>query len=133
MPSANSVVFDASAVLAVLNKERGHEKVISSLPGGLISAVNYSEVLKKSIENGTLLAEVQHHLQNFMLVVVPFDAEQARRAAEIWPAVRALGLSFADRACLTLGLTRGATVLTGDKDMAETQLPVRVKLIRDRR
>jgi ribonuclease VapC len=128
----NSVVLDASAVLAVLNIERGHEKVIPHLSGGLISAVNYSEVLKKSVESGTSLAAVNIHLQHFMLDVVPFDVDQARLAAEIWPAVRKLGLSFADRACLTLGLTKSAAVLTGDKNMTETDLPVKVKLFRDR-
>jgi PIN domain nuclease of toxin-antitoxin system len=98
----------------------------------MISAVNYSEVLKKSVERGTALDSVRIHLDYFMLDIVPFDAEQATRAADIWPAVRALGLSFADRACLTLGLTRSATILTADKQMAETQLPVKVKLLRDR-
>ena len=129
---ANELVLDASAILAVLHAERGHERVIPSLPRGMISAVNYCEVLQKSVSRGAALAAVRLHLDHFMLDVVPFDAEQAARAAEIWPATRAHGLSFADRACLALGLVRSAPVLTGDQSMSQTGLPVRVELFRQR-
>jgi PIN domain nuclease of toxin-antitoxin system len=124
--------LDASSILAVLHAERGHERVIGSLPRGMISAVNYSEVLKKTVERGVALAAVRLHLDHFLLDVVPFDGEQAARAAEIWPACKAGGLSFADRACLALGLARGVPILTGDQAMAETGLPVKVDLFRQR-
>jgi len=45
-----SVVLDASAVIAVLNSEPGAEAVLGAIAGALVSAVNYSEVLKKAIE-----------------------------------------------------------------------------------
>jgi PIN domain nuclease of toxin-antitoxin system len=37
-------------------------------------------------------------------------------------------MSFADRACLSLGVTRRFTVLTAEKKM---RLPIKVKLIRN--
>ncbi len=45
-------VLDASAVLAVLNGERGEKKVIPLLAESAISAVNLSEVAAKLLEAG---------------------------------------------------------------------------------
>lgn len=126
----SSVVLDASAILAVVHRENGFEKVVPHLDGGLISAVNYAEVLKKAVERGTELLTARQLLQNFALVVVPFDNLQAVETARLWPHVRSLGLSFADRACLALGILHSLPVLTADTRIREVELPVKVKLIR---
>lgn len=126
----SSVVFDASALLAIVNTEAGHDKARQYLEGAMISAVNYSEVLKKAVEAGGGLAAIQFHLENFSLTIVPFDQKQAALAAELWPASRAFGLSFADRACLSLGMERKAKVLTGDRRWIEVKLDIPVLLFR---
>lgn len=43
-------------------------------------------------------------LQVLGLAVEPFSAEDADTAALLWPQTRHLGLSLADRACLSLAL-----------------------------
>jgi PIN domain nuclease of toxin-antitoxin system len=40
-------------------------------------------------------------------------------------------MSFADRACLALGIQRGFTVLTAERKMRLPSLPIKVKLIRN--
>lgn len=40
-------------------------------------------------------------------------------------------MSFADRACLALGIARGLTVLTTDRKMGLLKLPITVKVIRN--
>ena len=40
-------------------------------------------------------------------------------------------MSFADRACLSLGVMRRATVLTAERKMKLVTLPIKVKLIRN--
>ena len=130
MRRVSSAVLDASAILAVLQRERGHAQVVPHLKGGIISAVNYSEVLKKAIENGGALAKTRLILASFTLVIVPFDEPLAAKAAELWPVAKPLGLSFADRACLALGLDRNAQVLTADTRLAGADLPVKIKIIR---
>jgi ribonuclease VapC len=90
----SSVVLDASAVLAVLHRETGHQKVVPHLEDGLMSAVNYAEVLKKSVERGTDLVTARRLVLNFAIIVVPFDDLQAAETARLWPLVRSLGLSF---------------------------------------
>jgi len=42
------------------------------------------------------------------------------------------GLSFADRACVSLGLMLELPVLTADADMTKIDLPVKFELIRKR-
>jgi ribonuclease VapC len=124
------VVLDASAVLAVLQGENGQDVVLPHLQGGIISAVNYSEILKKSAEHGSELERTRHFLATFSLIVTPFDEQQAVAAARLWPMSRQLGLSFADRACLALGESLSAEVLTADTRMGMAELPVIVKVIR---
>ena len=126
----NRAVLDASALLAVLHGERGFEKVTPHLRGGIVSAVNFSEVLKKTVERGSELTRTQMHLAAFNLTIVPFDEEHAIRAAEIWPQCRAYGLSAADRACLSLGLIHELTVITADVRMQDVKLDVTIELIR---
>ena len=120
----NSVVLDASAVLAIMHRETGHDKARKYLEGAVISAVNYSEVLKKAVEGGSNLAATRFHLENFALSVIPFDERQAVRAAELWPTAKAHGLSFADRTCLALGIERKAKVITGDRRWKEAGFDV---------
>ena len=126
----SSVVFDASAVLAVLNRERGHDKATPLLHGAVISAVNYGEVLKKAVEVGGSIATVQLLLGKQSLLIVPFDVPHAVKAASIWTQSKAFGLSFADRACVALGLLLDLPVVTAEQNMSKVELPVKVKLIR---
>lgn len=130
---SSGFVFDASAILAILQGERGSESVAESLYGATISAVNYGEVLKKSAERGGSINHVQAILAQQCLDVVSFDEAHAVHAAEIWAECKPLGLSYADRCCLSLGMMKELPVVTADQQMAETELPVKVQLIRRRK
>lgn len=129
----SSVVFDAAAVLAVLNKETGHQKAAARLYGATISAVNYGEVLKKGSERGGSIPHIAAILRQQRLDVVPFDEEQATLAAEIWEECKPFGLSFADRACIALGIKLDLPILTTDADMQKPSLSSTVELIRRRK
>ncbi len=126
----SSVVLDASAVLAVLHRERGGEVVEPVLHGATMSAVNYGEVLKKTVEFNGSLAKVELFLTQQRLQIVPFVQLHARVAAEIYPETKTLGLSFADRACLSLGKTIGRPIYTAEQRFAEANIGVEIKLIR---
>lgn len=124
------IVLDASAVLAVLQAEKGQEVVLPHLRGGIISAVNYSEILKKAAENGGDMDRTRLFLEAFTLQIIPFDQRQAVEAARLWPVARRFGWSLADRACLALGQSQSAQVLTADTRMSHAELSVEVQLIR---
>jgi ribonuclease VapC len=125
-----SVVLDASALLAVMNSERGADVVLAALPDAAITAVNYSEVLKKTIERNTPTEPVIAFLKGWPIEIVPFDEELAAASADLYPQTKQHGLSFADRACLALGIHRNCKVLTSERRMGLVVLPIKVKLIR---
>jgi len=126
----NRIVLDASAVLAALNREPGSEMVASVFSGATISAVNYSEVLKKSIEFGGELSKVRALLDRQSLKIIPFDEMCAVAAASILPQTSNFGLSFADRACVSLGMQLAYVVLTAESRMSLPKLGIEVRLIR---
>lgn len=123
-------VLDASAVLAALFGERGCEQVIPHLHQATISAVNYSEVLAKTMHLTGSLVDAKRHVDRYQFEVVPFDAELAAVAASLQKQTRALGLSLADRACLALGLSRSWPVLTADRAWLALELGTTVVCIR---
>lgn len=125
-----SVVLDASAFIALLRQEPGMELVAKHLAKAVMSAVNYGEVLKKTIEVGGHLEAVGAYVRARAMPVIPFDTEQAMGAAKLYPLTKPHGLSFADRACLNLGMKLGAPVLTSERRMSETPAAVEVRMIR---
>lgn len=124
-------VLDASALLSHVQEEPGWEMVEQHLNGAFMSAVNYSEVLKKVIEKGGDVAAATTFVQRSRIELVAFTAPLGRVAAELWSVGQPLGLSFADRACLALGIAMAGTVLTADRRMAAAKVSVPVVLVRD--
>jgi PIN domain nuclease of toxin-antitoxin system len=121
---------DASALLAVFNRERGAEVVVPLLPGAAISAVNPCEAVTKLVERRTPEDEIRALVGQTALEIHPFDEPAAFRAAALRPLTRTAGLSLGDRACLALGIALAATVLTTDRTWARLNLGVRVQVVR---
>ena len=124
------VVLDASALLAYLRAEPGSEAVDSVLGSALITSVNWAEVLQKSLSAGVEAKGLRQELQALGLAVEPFSAGDADTAALLWPQTRNLGVSLADRACLSLALRLNLPVFTCDRLWAELNLPLRIELLR---
>jgi PIN domain nuclease of toxin-antitoxin system len=125
------LVYDASALLAVIFSEPGSEVVMDHLgeAGGEISAANLAEVGSKMAERGLTPGQVEKELVLFALTVSPVDEAQAILIAALRMPTMALGLSLGDRCCLALAQTRGATVLTADRSWKKLK-GFDVKLIR---
>lgn len=126
----SSVVLDASALIAVMRNEAGAGKVKAELHGALISSVNLCEVFYKAIHKGATIEAAEWAVRNLPIVSVPFNDEQASIAASIHQATLKKGVSFADRACLSLGLSKGLTILTGDEKWSELDVGANVELFR---
>jgi ribonuclease VapC len=123
-------VLDASALLAFLQNEPGADTVEAILTRSCISAVNLAETLSKLVQYGKPLDAVTYQIDRLHLPVIPFDADEAKIVASLWPSTRASGLSLGDRACLALGLRLGVTVLTAEQAWAKLKIGVDVGLIR---
>ena len=122
-------VLDASALLALLFKEPGHESVAVAADAALVSTVNLAEVLTRFVRDGHPVDAVLGYLEIYAIEWIPFDDIQAADVAALWPQ-RQAGLSSADRACLALALDRNLPVLTADRVWTELGLPLDIRLIR---
>src|SRR5438552_434994 len=123
-------VLDSSAVLALLHDEPGAGIVATAMHDSLISAVNWGEVAQKTLARGADSATVRASLEGLGLVIVPFDAQAADGAADLWAVTSRAGLSLADRACLQLARSRGANALTGDRAWSDLHIGVDIRLFR---
>jgi ribonuclease VapC len=125
------VVFDASAILAVSNSERGSEIVVNRSHDAVMSSVNVAEVYARLLRAGVPRESIDDGLTSLVTTIVPLDHEMAIAVGEIHTATRFLGLSLADCACLAVARQFGLPALTTDRAWAELQLPgVVVEVIR---
>jgi ribonuclease VapC len=126
----STVVLDASAVLAMLEGEPGADVVEAMLDGSVMSAVNLSEVLQKTVEHDVDTDGLEYDLEALGVEIRSFDGLQARAAAEVWERAPRAGLSLGDRACLALASGLSATAVTADRRWASLPLDVRVHVVR---
>ena len=125
-----ALVLDASSLLAFLHDEPGADQVWSALSGGLVGAVNWSEVVQRSLQRQVNITGMRQEFVEAGVLFVPFTAEQAEIAAQLWEKTRALGLSLADRACLALAIERKVPVLTADRAWSALSLDLDIQFIR---
>lgn len=116
------MVWDASALLLLLQKEPGWQALGARLPGSSMSSVNFSEVVAKLLDAGADPAGTRAVLEPLPIELHDFTPEQAYRAAELREPTKHLGLSFGDRACLALALAEGSPVLTADRAWLDLDL-----------
>ena len=123
-------VLDASALLALLQREQGQDVVAAALAvGAAISAANLSEVVAKLCDAGApelAIRQAMGRLAVGGLEVVAVDELQALAAGFLRPLTREAGLSLGDRLCLALGQARQQVVLTTDRAWANLAPSVQV-------
>jgi PIN domain nuclease of toxin-antitoxin system len=125
-----TVVLDTSAVLAVIRRELGRDRVVEILPRAIVSTVNYAEVIGNLVIRGMPANIAQAEFAGLRIRTVPFDDEQAVETGGLRRFTHHLNLSLGDRACLALARTRQAAVLTSDRRWAEFDFGVPVRQIR---
>lgn len=126
----SDVVLDASAVLALMQEEPGAELVWPHLPGAYLSAVNAAEVAAKLVDAGADPLEAGDRLLRLGARVVAFEAGDVVPNARLRAETRSAGLSFADRACLSLARRLGVPAVTADRKWATIGSEIDVQLIR---
>ncbi len=136
MKQGNNVVLDSSAVLALVLKEPGGDKVatlLSLLDSGAavrvaLSSVSWCEILTRLYRDSksmtmeklsALLAEVE------LIPLAKTEAELAADYSRVHPE-----LSLGDRACLALASARGATAWTTDKVWMRAKVGTPVEILR---
>ena len=125
-----SAVLDASALLAYLQREPGHDRVAAVLAQSVISAVNWTEVIGKTHSAGLQTEDLLDSLASLGLTVEPFSSTQAELAGRLLERTRPLGLSLADRACLALAMDRGEVAHTADRAWLRLRPEIDIEAIR---
>jgi ribonuclease VapC len=87
------VVLDASALIALLQSEKGAKIVADEVQGAAISAVNLGEAAQRQYRDGKTRTEFEAMATAFELNIIPVDGQLALDAAEIREIARAKGLS----------------------------------------
>ena len=123
-------VLDASAVIAYLHREPGHEILAPFMGSALVSSVNVSEVLTVLLRHGLPVDVGSALFHDLGVGVVPFTLDHATLAAAIGADFPRAGLSLGDRGCLALALQVDAPVVTSDRAWADLDVGIDVVLIR---
>lgn len=118
-----SIVFDASAILALLRDEPGADVVAQHIGDGLISAVNFQEVVKGLLRREVPIDAALAMLDALHLDVRPHGRDDAVAAANLYPATKAFGSGLGDRTCMALAIAEGLPVLTADQEWARIEIP----------
>jgi PIN domain nuclease of toxin-antitoxin system len=124
------IALDASALLAFLLRERGHQRVRELLGEACMSTVNFSEVLGRFARAGHDMGLLAEKLLAAPIELVEFSTEQAVMAAVLVPATQAKGLSLGDRACLALARERRIPALTADRAWRRLGLEIEIETLR---
>jgi len=129
----NKVVLDTSAVLAYLFQESGADKVsfVLETGSGLISSVNYAELVGKLIDHGMPSEIIRETLYDLELDIIEYDENQAFLTGELRTISKTFGLSLVDRAYLALGIIKQLPVLTADRIWSNVPVQTQVQVIRE--
>jgi PIN domain nuclease of toxin-antitoxin system len=127
----NEVVLDASAMLALLQRERGAEKLTDEILGNAVaSTVNLAEVHSKLVKRGSPPEEAWEDALSPVTAAEPFTRDQARIAGDLIAKTEKYGLSLGDRSCLALAIALKAPVYTTEQAWRNLKVGVPIHVIR---
>lgn len=127
-------VLDASAVLAFLQAEPGHDTVRLALQNDrcVVTAANQAEIIAKALDKGVDPVQLGALLADLPYTVIDVSANDGAAAGWMRSSTRRIGLSLGDRMCLASAKRLNAKVLTADRawlDVA-TSLELQIHCIR---
>ena len=111
------VILDASAVIAFLQGEPGHEVVQQALQSQhcVVSAANQAEIIAKALDRGGTPDAIRTLLAELSYSVIDIKAEDGVQAGLMRLVTRTAGLSLGDRLCLAVAQRLKARVFTADR------------------
>ncbi|MGD0295282.1 MAG: type II toxin-antitoxin system VapC family toxin [Terracidiphilus sp.] len=127
----NEVVFDASAMLALIQHEQGEEKLTDEiLDRAVASTVNLAEVQSKLVKKSHDPDKSWVAALSTVSKVEPFTIEQAKITGDLIAVTDKYGLSLGDRSCLALAIALKAPVYTTEQLWKNLKVGVPIHVIR---
>jgi ribonuclease VapC len=126
-----TIIFDSSAMLALLRDEGGADAAAAALPEAVMCAVNVAEVAER-LRRDFQEDAVRSSLDLILPLTIAADKELAIAAGFMRAGTLNAGLSLGDRFCLALGARMNVPVLTADRAWLKIAdaVGVEVQLIR---
>jgi PIN domain nuclease of toxin-antitoxin system len=127
----NEVVFDASAILALLQQETGSEKLTEDLrKNAVASTVNLAEVQTKLVKKGIEPNDAWESTLSTISEAEPYTSRQAMIAGSLIAKTEKYGLSLGDRSCLALAIVLKAPVYTTEQVWKNLKVGIPIHVIR---
>ena len=126
----NELIYDASALLTLINREKGYEVAEENIGNSIMSSVNISESATILIKVGFSIDDAKDIIGSIIKTQISFDNNHAYIAANLYAKTKKYGLSFGDRACLSLAIDKSLPLLTADKIWAKLDIGIDIQLIR---
>jgi ribonuclease VapC len=127
----NEVVFDASAILALIQQEPGAERLTDEiLVRAVASTVNLAEVQGKLVKKGIPPDEAWRNTLSAITAAEPFTSAQAKIACSLIAETESRGLSLGDRSSLALAIALNAPVYTTEQIWRNLKVGVPIHVIR---
>ena|SRR3989338_6006463 len=123
-------VIDTSALLALIQGEKGSDTIVAALPDAIMSSVNIAEAATVLMRNQFNKVETTKLINSLIKDSIVFDQEQAFETANIKAQTKLNGLSLGDCACLSLAKLKNLPVLTADKIWSKLNIDIEIKFIR---
>lgn len=129
-------VLDSYAIVALVDKEKGQERVVQRLVAAqnnkialYMSLVNWGEILYtfERERGGQFAIELEQELDEYPMKLMGVDRRRIRAAARLKSVYR---LSYADAFVVALAQELNATVITGDPEFKSVEHIVSVDWIR---
>ena len=124
-----TVVIDSSALLALIKKEPGHDRVRDVIDEAVVSPVILAECLGKAARYGIDPVATEKQLRAAGLRLSTIDIADIRLVAQLH-ARADRNISLADRFCLALAMRLSLPLVTGDRPWAALGLPIDLRFIR---
>ncbi len=124
MSAAGEVGYqlDASALLAVMLNEPGHERVRALIDHSSIHTMNFAEVVGKLIRAGVPAEEARQSVEELQLDTdEEFSLDQAADCGALIAETRKQGLSLGDCVCLTSAAWAGKVAVTAERRWQELE------------
>jgi len=115
----NKIIFDTSALLALIYEIESSKILKPLISSSIISVISLDESLHHLQKLDILPQESLTLIQKIITDIIPFDSEQALFTAEL---ATKNSLSFSDRACLALGMKLQLPVYTAKQEWKNLQL-----------
>jgi len=131
MQVKNKVLFDASALLAMIQEENGAEILEEVVSIAAMSSVNLSEVVSVLARSGMPKDAISKTISSSITEIIPFAEAEAELAGHLINDTKKLGLSLGDRACIATALLYGLELYTTDQAWSKLNLQgLKLKLVR---